>query len=344
MRKKYLDNIQFKVSEINDAKPCSADAFFGRVKKFRKKSTLFHKGKISQAFFTEDSRLYISPTEQELLKSGCKLNREVRKWDALCSRIVHEYKQQKKVESDVVLKKLEEQFARLNSELSQTSQSFISQFSMARLWNMSIVGAILVGMFSMSMIYRYLGQGASAGAAENINTATGKELISSQQELVKIVNNEDFEIAELADENMEQADFEKKAVKMVKGYPIEKMLPYILEKDRKTAAFLIAIARKESSWGQRVPLLEGQDCYNYWGYRGQRKLMGTGGHTCFNSRKDAVDTVAKRVDTLINDKNLDTAAEMVIWKCGNSCAATGGQAAANKWISDVDGILSKLNK
>ena len=69
--------------------------------------------------------------------------------------------------------------------------------------------------------------------------------------------------------------------------------------------------------------------------------MGTGGHTCFNSRKDAVDTVAKRIDYLVNEKKLNTPEKLVIWKCGSSCAATGGQAAANKWISDVKLYLEK---
>lgn len=71
--------------------------------------------------------------------------------------------------------------------------------------------------------------------------------------------------------------------------------------------------------------------------------MGTGGHTCFNSRKDAVDTVAKRIDFLVNNKKLNTPAKMVIWKCGSNCKATGGEAAARKWISDVSLYFDKLS-
>jgi hypothetical protein len=56
-----------------------------------------------------------------------------------------------------------------------------------------------------------------------------------------------------------------------------------------------------------------------------------------------VDAVAKRMEFLISEKKLNTPAKMVIWKCGGSCAATGGQAAANKWISDVGFYVDKFN-
>jgi len=140
----------------------------------------------------------------------------------------------------------------------------------------------------------------------------------------------------------DQAALEKEIYSMVKGHPIEKMVPYIAKQDRAVAAFFVAIAKKESNWGERVPVLEGKDCYNYVGYRGQRDRMGTGGHTCFDSPQDAVDTVAKRIKTLVKENERDTAAKMVVWKCGSNCEVTGGQAAANKWIKDVDSILQKF--
>ena len=58
----------------------------------------------------------------------------------------------------------------------------------------------------------------------------------------------------------------------------------------------------------------------------------------------AVDTVAKRLQILVDDYGKDTPSKMVIWKCGGSCAATGGQAAANKWISDVNIYFKQLNE
>lgn len=139
-----------------------------------------------------------------------------------------------------------------------------------------------------------------------------------------------------------QDKFEAEVRRMVAGYPIEPMLPFILEKDRITATFLIGIAKKESNWGRRVPVLEGQDCYNYWGFRERRRLMGTGGHTCFNSKKDAVDSVSKRIENLIYEYERNTPEKMIIWKCGYSCAGHSPESV-RKWISDVEGYYNALN-
>ena len=70
--------------------------------------------------------------------------------------------------------------------------------------------------------------------------------------------------------------------------------------------------------------------------------MGTGGHTCFDSPEDAVNSVAKRIDSLVNDKKINTPAKMVVWKCGSSCR-THDPGSVSKWISDVDFYLKKLN-
>jgi len=128
---------------------------------------------------------------------------------------------------------------------------------------------------------------------------------------------------------------------MVKGYPIEQMVPYIIEKDTMTAAFLVSIAKKESNWGKRVPVLNGEDCFNYWGYRGIRDRMGTGGHTCFDSPEDAVDTVGKRITTLIKKYELTTPEDMIIWKCGSSCAGHSSYGV-KKWITDVGYYFEKV--
>ena len=253
--------------------------------------------------------------------------------------------------TDLLHRRLRRSYAALQDDIADTSRTILGQFSMVRLWNLSIVGAILLGMFSMTMIYRYLGQGAAAG---DIRSAVPVANEISIGDVPRIAGTTEARVAEedadsytkqlIADiEADEKDELEKEIREMVKGHPIEEMVPYIAEKDRIVAAFLVGIARKESNWGKRVPVLEGQDCYNYWGYRGIRKLMGTGGHTCFNSRKDAVDTVAKRIQTLVEKEELDTPEKMVIWKCGSNCAVTGGQAAANKWISDVNTYFKKLN-
>lgn len=137
---------------------------------------------------------------------------------------------------------------------------------------------------------------------------------------------------------------EKEIKAMVKGYPIEKMTPYILQQDPKTAMFLVAIAKKESAWGKRHPVLAGQDCYNYWGFRMQAERMGSGGHTCFDSPQQAVSVIAERIDELVESEKIDTPKEMVIWKCGYACQDKTKTVAENKWISDVDIYYSKLER
>ena len=288
-----------------------------------------------------------------LLKKGIKIDRGVKKWDSISSRIVNDfvyYKPQNN-EPSYLLEMLKEKYAIFSDSAAEMHQSLTGHFSVVRLWNLSIVGSILFGMVIMTFVYKYLGQGVSA---EQIQVNIQNEQHFSQSG--KVLGDEDsndeaefftqriLEIEKANSQKSEKEALEKQIREMVKGYPIEKMIPYIVEKDRTIAAFLVGIARKESSWGVHVPVLNGQDCYNYWGYRGKRKLMGTGGHTCFNSPKDAVDTVAKRMETLVEEYGNSTPAKMVEpWKCGYDCEATGGRAAANKWISDVAMYFNKLN-
>lgn len=308
-------------------------------------SLLYSKGRISQSFFTEDSKLYITPSEQARIDSGMVLNRQIGKWDALSNRIVRKYVQSKKIkEEDALVAKFQQRLEILQREISDASQSFVGQFGLVKLWNFSIIGAILFGMVSMTFIYRYLGQGAAAGIAADTLNKPAIERQLAQVEGAKVLGAETEKISAKTEQDIDlddaDAKFKAEVTEMVKGYPIEEMLPYILEKDRKVASFLVSIAKKESSWGEHVPVLNGQDCYNYWGYRGQRKLMGTGGHTCFNSRKDAVDTVAKRISTLVNEKGKNTPEKMVLWKCGSQCSSDSG---AKKWVSDVNLYFKKLN-
>lgn len=124
------------------------------------------------------------------------------------------------------------------------------------------------------------------------------------------------------------------------GYPIEKMAKYIASEDEDVAAFMISIAKKESNWGMRTPKLNGKECYNYWGFRQKRERMGSGGHTCFNNPRDAVKSVAARIDDLIK-KEIDTPEEMVAWKCGYSCDGHNPQSV-QKWINDVKLYYNKF--
>ncbi len=220
--------------------------------------------------------------------------------------------------------------------------------SMVRMWNVSIVGALIFGMFLMTFIYQYLGPNATAHSSNSKERKITQEVlgVDSQKSNRDEKDYEDY-VGKIMNEYKDDADSEKKLkediLEMVKGTPMEKMAPFIAKQDRIVAAFLVAIAKKESSWGTRVPVLNGEDCYNYWGYRGIRDKMGTGGHTCFNSPKDAVETVAKRIDFLVNSEKLNTPEKLKVWKCGYDCS-WDNPAAVRKWVQDIDHYFKKFDK
>ena len=143
-------------------------------------------------------------------------------------------------------------------------------------------------------------------------------------------------VAEKTEQELKREKLEKDLRVIVAGHPIEKMIPFIASKDRKIAAYLIGIAKKESAWGEKKPVLDGVDCYNYWGFRAERDRMGSGGHTCFDSPREAVAVVSRRIAEIIERNDVESARDMLVWKCGTDCSATGGQKAANKWARDVD--------
>jgi len=143
-------------------------------------------------------------------------------------------------------------------------------------------------------------------------------------------------------EDTKQSILKAQLTDILTGTPMENMIEPISEQNQTVAAFLVGIALKESQFGKHSPKLNGQDCYNYWGYRGIRQKMGTGGHTCFDSPEDAVETVAKRLNTLV-EQGRTTPQKMIIWKCGLSCASHSPQSVS-KWISDVSIYFDKINQ
>lgn len=347
-------NIQFD-SAVRERKTKKRPSNVGNIAASQNRgATLFSRAGRRRAFFTEDSGRYLTHAQLLSLEQGLRPRLAKGRWDSVQSRIEREYVRHVPSGSDKLTRALEEYRSRIveyKQGLSQKAEgikglgdALVQSFSLVRLWHASMVGAILLGMFSMTLIYRYLGQGASAG-----NVSGGEPIQAIEQRLVAVdpKAQEEAEIfAQKVIENAQQASeesFAKELREMVKGYPIEDMVPYIAQKDRTVAAFLVSIAKKESNWGKRRPVLNGQDCYNYWGYRGQRKLMGTGGHTCFNSRKDAVDTVAKRIEFLVSNKKLDTPAKMIVWKCGSTCAGHDDYGV-RKWISDVQMYFEKFDE
>src|SRR6266567_3890879 len=119
------------------------------------KSTLFSCGRKTDKFFTEDSKLYITPKEFAKLHSGVKLDREIKKWDSLSSRIANDFVRYNPSASSLLLKALERRYALLNDSIAEASDTLSGHFSMVRLWNLSIVGSVLFGMVAMTFVYRY---------------------------------------------------------------------------------------------------------------------------------------------------------------------------------------------
>ncbi|MFA6183863.1 MAG: hypothetical protein WC682_02045 [Parcubacteria group bacterium] len=148
----------------------------------------------------------------------------------------------------------------------------------------------------------------------------------------KSVQGEDFE---------EMSYLEGEIRNITKDHPIEEMAPFIAKYDKKIAALIVGIAKKESSWGLHSPWKNGQTCYNYWGYKGMGSKGVAMGYGCFGSAEEAVGAIGGRISELV-EQNIDTPAKMVVWKCGRSCAATGGQAAANKWVADVNVYYKRI--
>lgn len=144
----------------------------------------------------------------------------------------------------------------------------------------------------------------------------------------RIKNEKDLPIISVPVPN----EMEKDIKKLVVGHPIEKMAPYISRQNEDVAAYLVAIAKKESNWGKFSPQKDGKTCYNYWGYRGTYNQTDSG-YSCFDSPRQAVRVVGGRIAELLAQK-IDTPGEMVVWKCGSSCVGHD-PAGVDKWIRDV---------
>lgn len=134
----------------------------------------------------------------------------------------------------------------------------------------------------------------------------------------------------------ERALFEAELREIVSGYPIEAMVPTIALYDREIAGLIIGIGKKESNWGKRVPRTDaGEDCFNYWGYKGAGARGIAMGHGCFGDPAEAAHAIGDRLQELVALRKTSTPANMTIWKCGSSCA-THSPESVRKWISDVD--------
>ncbi|NTW15652.1 MAG: hypothetical protein HGA38_04795 [Candidatus Moranbacteria bacterium] len=138
--------------------------------------------------------------------------------------------------------------------------------------------------------------------------------------------------------------FERRIDRMVEGHPIEAMVPYIAGEDPETAKYLVSIAKHESNWGLHSPKdAYGQTCYNYWGFRGSGENVTPSGYSCFGSPKEAVAVVGSRISYLVHDLELDTPEELIVWKCGSTCAGHSGSDVRH-WIGNVSLYSDRIER
>jgi hypothetical protein len=153
----------------------------------------------------------------------------------------------------------------------------------------------------------------------------------------------DEELEKILQEAKEKEVWQENLSELLAGYPMEAMVEALSERDPLVTAFLIGIAKKESNWGKRVPLDENwEDCYNYWGYRAPGSLgVQNLGYGCFASPEEAIQVVGDRIATLVFEYERETPSEMIVWKCGSTCAGHS-EYSVKKWISDVDMYYTKV--
>jgi hypothetical protein len=174
---------------------------------------------------------------------------------------------------------------------------------------------------------------SNSGKSISLFAYQGGDKTKNQNSIADIIANQN------SGENAESRLFAEKLYGIVGDTPIKEMVPFISQRDEKVAAFLVGIAKKESSFGLASPSKDGETCFNYWGYKGQGQ-RGTGmGYACFASPEEAIKVVGDRIEVLVN-KQRNTPARMVdTWKFGTSCA---GDPGAPSWVATVALYFEKI--
>ncbi|MFA5925898.1 MAG: hypothetical protein WC831_03095 [Parcubacteria group bacterium] len=227
-----------------------------------------------------------------------------------------------------------------------------SALSLFMLGNRKFYACLMImalAVFSISFLFQKK-FGENAIARSNGNSEIQGRVAGAMD--AKNEDIQDIEPLQLADEDViisllgkveekKHEAFEKEILRYIKGKPMEAMAPYIAQQPRIVAAFIVGIAMKESKFGVYAPHdASGQDCLNYWGYRGPENTTASG-YSCFNSPEHAIQVIGKKINSLVA-KGISNPAEMISWKCGSSCAGHGAENV-RKWISDVGVNFYKIN-
>jgi hypothetical protein len=228
-----------------------------------------------------------------------------------------------------------------------------SIFSLFMIGNRKVYACLTIMalvIFSASFFFQKKFGGEATAQSSSVSEAQG--LVAGAMDTKSDNGQDGVDSLQLADEDIiisllgkveekKNEDFESEITRYIKGKPMESMAPYIAKQPRIVAAFIVGIAMKESKFGVYAPHnASGQDCHNYWGYRGPENTTASG-YSCFSSPEHAIQVIGKKIGKLVA-QGISNPAEMISWKCGSSCAGHGAENV-RKWISDVGVNFYKIN-
>lgn len=154
---------------------------------------------------------------------------------------------------------------------------------------------------------------------------------------------DDVALAALKKKNEGENPLTNTVKELADGYPLVAMADAIARYPTDVAGLIVGIAKKESDWGKHTPkLAAGDECYNFWGYRGPgSRGLTPDGYGCFATPEEGATVIGDRLMTLVEERNGSQPAKMVVWKCGSSCSWDNPEHV-EKWISDVDSYYQKF--
>jgi hypothetical protein len=211
---------------------------------------------------------------------------------------------------------------------------------------------LIISLTAFSFAYIFQKNFGRSAAYEGLKNSGRIALGATDDRTDNIAQSAEDSSLQLADEDIvmnliariddeKNMDFAKEILPYVKGKPMEDMAPFIAKQPRIVAAFIVGIAMKESKFGVYAPHdASGNDCHNYWGYRGPENTTESG-YSCFATPEIAIQVIGKKINKLVAG-GISNPAEMISWKCGSSCAGHGAENV-RKWIADVGVNFYKLN-
>jgi len=211
---------------------------------------------------------------------------------------------------------------------------------------------LIISLIAFSSSYLFQKNMGRTAAAEEMKNSPGIVLGAEDSKVSQNNEIDNNTSLQLADEEVimnligkiddaKHEDFTKEILTYIKGRPMESMAPFIAKQPRIVAAFIVGIAMKESKFGVYAPHnANGQDCHNYWGYRGLENTTASG-YSCFSTPEQAIQVIGKKISKLVA-QGISNPAEMISWKCGSTCS-WDDPANVRSWIADVGINFYKLN-